>query len=506
MRKTSKNKIILCILDGWGLGAKNSTNAIFQAKTLNFDSLFKKYSKTELLASGNNVGLPEGQFGNSEVGHMNIGAGRIILQDILRISDSLKSGKMNKNEKISKLKKECKRIHLLGLISDGGVHGHQEHLLSLIDILCNDSNEILIHCILDGRDSPPMNGINNMKVLLEKIKGKENVKIATISGRYYVMDRDNRWDRINLAYSSIIEASSNPSFSDPLSAIKESYSKSLTDEFFLPSKNKKYFGVEDQDGFLITNYRADRVREFLSSIVEKDFDEFDRKIIPSFTKVLGLVQYSNRLKKNMESIFEPQKIKNTLGEVLSVNNLNQLRISETEKYAHVTYFFNGGVEEKFSRENRILISSPRVDTYDKKPEMSSVEMTQKLMNEINNNIYEFILVNYPNTDMVGHTGDMNATIKAVESVDQCIGRLYNISKKNGYILILTSDHGNADQMYDKKSKLGCTTHSLNPVPFIICSKEKFELSKGILSDIAPTILSLMNISKPIEMSGKSLIK
>ena len=505
MKNQDKKKTILCILDGWGVAPDSSANAISIARKKNFDHLLENYPNSLLNASENEVGLPIGQFGNSEVGHMNIGAGRIILQDILRIGKSIETGELSKNTKIINLKKNCKRIHIVGLLSPGGVHGHEDHLFSLIDILDEPKNELFIHCILDGRDASPTGGVESIKKLLNKIKDRKNITIASISGRYYAMDRDNRWERIELAYKAIIEGSLPAKSNDPINELMSSYSNSLTDEFFLPINFSNYSGVEKDDGFIITNYRTDRVREILSSIFEKGFSEFKRTKIQSFSEVLGMVQYSRKLRESIQPIFEPQIVSNTLGEILSNLKFKQLRIAETEKYAHVTYFFNGGKEEKLEGEDRVLIPSPRVITYDLKPEMAAFEMTTEVVKRVESQKYDFILINYANADMVGHTGIVSATVKAIETVDECVGKLLDVSEKENYNLILTSDHGNADNMLDEK-KQPCTTHSTNLVPLIYVTKNKLELNNGCLADIAPTILDIMGIEKSKEMSGKSLIK
>ena len=497
-------KVLLCILDGWGLGKKNKYNAIEVAKTENFDAIAKKFDMGKLYASEKKVGLPIGQFGNSEVGHMNIGSGRIILQDILRIDKSLKNGNIENNFNFLKMLRESQRVHLLGILSSGGVHGHQDHLFKIIEIL-GKKKEILLHCFLDGRDSSPVSGYNNMSVLMEKIKKKKNIKIASICGRFYSMDRDNRWDRINLAYKAIIEGSAEQQ-KNPLKSIKESYAEKITDEFFKPKNFSNYSGVKKNDGFFITNYRADRVRELLTAIFDKQFNNFKRNKIADFSSAISMVEYSKRLKKKITPLIQPLLIENNLGEILSKKKLNQLRIAETEKYAHVTYFFNGGVEESYEGEDRVLIPSPRVETYDQSPEMSALELTKELINRIEKNKYNLIVTNFANTDMVGHTGNFKATIKAVETVDSCIGKILEQCKKNGYTLIITSDHGNADLMYDEKKSIPCTTHSINPVPFIICEKVKLKKKEGILADIAPTILDLMKLEKPDNMNGCSLLK
>ncbi len=498
-------RVLLCILDGWGVGESDPTNAVFSAKTKHFNRLNKKFGSIKLKASENSVGLPKGQFGNSEVGHTNIGAGRIILQDIMRISESFESEQIKKKKIMNDLINNCKRIHVLGLVSDGGVHGHQSHLFNLIEILNENSPEIFIHCILDGRDSSPLSGIESIQLLLNKIGKRKNIKIASITGRFFAMDRDNRWDRIKKAYEAIIEGNALRS-ENHLDAIKDSYSKHITDEFFEPRNFEGFKGVREGDGFFITNYRADRVREILSAIFDKDFEHFERKNKPNFAQSISMVEYSKRLRKKIKPVFENVEIKNTMGEVISANNLSQLRIAETEKYAHVTYFLNGGVEDKFRGEERILVPSPRVRTYDKKPEMSAYEVRDHVVSNLCKKKFDLMVVNFANPDMVGHTGNLNATIKAVETVDNCIGDIYNYCEKNDYILILTSDHGNADKMFDKKKKLICTTHSINPVPFIICKKCKYIKKFGKLADIAPTILNILNISVPCEMNGSSLIK
>ena len=497
-------KVLLCILDGWGLGKKNKYNAIEVANTENFDAIAKKFDMGKLYASEKKVGLPIGQFGNSEVGHMNIGSGRIILQDILRIDKSLKNGNIENNFNFLKMLRESQRVHLLGILSSGGVHGHQDHLFKIIEIL-GKKKEVLLHCFLDGRDSSPVSGYNNMSVLMEKIKKKKNIKIASICGRFYSMDRDNRWDRINLAYKAIIEGSAEQQ-KNPLKSIKESYAEKITDEFFKPKNFSNYSGVKKNDGFFITNYRADRVRELLTAIFDKQFNNFKRNKIADFSSAISMVEYSKRLKKKITPLIQPLLIENNLGEILAKKKLNQLRIAETEKYAHVTYFFNGGVEESYEGEDRVLIPSPRVETYDQRPEMSALELTDELINRIKKNKYNLIVTNFANTDMVGHTGNFKATIKAVETVDSCIGKILEQCKKNGYTLIITSDHGNADLMYDEKKSIPCTTHSINPVPFIICEKVKLKKKEGILADIAPTILDLMKLEKPYNMNGCSLLK
>ena len=498
-----KKKVLLCILDGWGISEESSFNAISEAKTNNFDKIIKKYGMIKLFASEDKVGLPEGQFGNSEVGHMNIGAGRVILQDILRIDKGLMNGYIENHESIKEIQSNCERIHLCGILSDGGVHGHQDHFFKMIRIFEKSNKEVLLHCFLDGRDSSPISGLENMKKLNEIIKKNKKIKVVSVCGRFFSMDRDNRWDRIEKAYKVIIEGNGEKK-KDCIKAIQESYLNKVTDEFFKPINLDNYDGVKQGDGFFITNYRADRVRELLTAIFDENFTEFNRKKVANFFKPTSMIEYSKRLKKKISSIIKPLIIKKSLGEILSTNDLNQLRITETEKYAHVTYFFNGGIEETFNKEQRVLIPSPRVETYDKKPEMSAFELTSELEKNIELNKYEFILTNFANPDMVGHTGNLKATIKAIEVVDKCLGRILKKCIEKNYILIVTSDHGNADLMFDKENNSICTTHTLNPVPLIVC-KQGFSLTKGILADIAPTVLELMKINKPTDMTGKSRI-
>ena len=498
-------KTLLCILDGWGIGKKDDGNAIHLAETKNFEHLSHKFSGIEISASEKQVGLPEGQFGNSEVGHMNIGAGRVLLQDILRINKLFGENKIEKNNLIQDIIKQCRRIHLMGILSDGGVHGHQEHLFKLMEIFDNKENEILLHCFLDGRDSSPISGKDNLKILQEKIGNRNNIKLASLCGRFFSMDRDNRWDRINLAYKAIIEGSSSQC-SDFIKEINESYKNEITDEFFEPRNFNNYSGIMENDGFFITNFRADRVRELLTSIFDKNFDFFERRKIASFYKPLSMVEYSKRIRKLVAPIIESTDVKNNLGEVLSDNGLKQLRIAETEKYAHVTYFFNGGKEEKYCGEDRIVIPSPRVETYDLVPEMSAFKLMSELSKKLETEKYDFIVTNFANADMVGHTGNKKATIKAIEAVDECLGQLYEDCKKNGYTLVVTADHGNADCMTTNNEKMGCTTHSINPVPFIVCDNVKYKKMNGCLADIAPTILKIMDVKQPPEMTGVPLIE
>ncbi len=498
-------RILLCILDGWGLSKNIQKNAIHIAKTKNYDFLSKKFGSIPLNASENCVGLPAGQFGNSEVGHTNIGAGRIILQDIMRISKSFKNNEIRKKAIIKDVIDNCNRIHVVGLLSDGGVHGHMDHLFDLIDIINKKKPEIFIHALLDGRDSSPVSGIDNLKALLSRIKTRKNIKIASLSGRFFALDRDNRWERIKKAYKAIIEGGANCK-TDPISELKKSYKNHITDEFFEPTNFSNYKGANHNDGFFITNYRADRVRELLSAIFDDNFEFFKRRKRPIFFNPVSMVEYSKRLRKKIKPLFENIEINNTLGEIISSNRMKQLRVAETEKYAHVTYFFNGGIEDKFYGEDRVLIPSPRVLTYDQRPEMSAHEVKVEVIKNLKKKKYDLIVTNFANPDMVGHTGNLDATVNAVEFVDKCIGDLYNECKKKDYLLILTSDHGNADKMYDEKKKIVCTTHTINPVPFIVCEKVKHIKKRGKLADIAPTVLKILKLKIPSEMDGNPLVE
>ena len=500
-----KKKVMLCILDGWGLAKNSPYNAISEAKNKFFDKILDKYGMVKIFASEQKVGLPNGQFGNSEVGHMNIGAGRVILQDILRIDEGLNNGYIENHQTIKEIKSNCKRIHICGLLSEGGVHGHQDHLFKMIEIFKKSDLQIFLHCFLDGRDSTPISGLTNLKRLYQIIKDYKNINVVSLCGRFFSMDRDNRWDRVEKAYNAIIEGNAKKE-KNFIEAIKESYANKVTDEFFKPVNLDSYDGVKPGDGFFITNYRSDRVRELLTSIFDENFSEFKREIVANFFKPTSMVEYSKRLKKKIVPKIKPLEIKKSLGEILSKNNLRQLRITETEKYAHVTYFFNGGMEESFDKEDRVLIPSPRVETYDKKPEMAAFELKNELEKKINLDKYDFILTNFANPDMVGHTGNLKATIRAVEVVDECLGGIYERCLAKDYILIITSDHGNADLMFNENESVKCTTHSINPVPFIICGDYKYIKKNGVLADIAPTVLKIMNIKIPEEMEGKPLIE
>ena len=498
-----KKPILLCILDGVGYREETHGNAVKKANMKNFNYLLDKYPHSLLEASGPLVGLPEGQMGNSEVGHMNIGAGRIMYQPLELINSKIKDNSFYENEELLSTIKHAKennsKLHICGLLSDGGIHSHINHLFALIS-LCKKENieKVYFHLFLDGRDTLPNVAMKYIEALEEKIKDT-TFEIATISGRYYSMDRDNRWDRVEKAYNVITKGENK--INNILSYIEESYKKDILDEFIVPATLNEKGIIEDNDSIVVFNFRPDRVRELFSALTNKDFNGFNRNFINNL-KVVTMMKVSEEVIST--PAFELPKANNLLGEVISKNDLKQLRIAETEKYAHVTYFFDGGSDIDLKGEDRILIPSPKVATYDLKPEMSAYEITDTLLKEIDKDEFDFIVLNFANGDMVGHTGSMEATIKALESLDECLGKIYKKIEETNGIMFITADHGNSDTMLDENDNI-ITSHSLSKVPFIITDKN-YKLEDGKLGDIAPTILSYMNIVVPEEMSGNSLIK
>jgi 2,3-bisphosphoglycerate-independent phosphoglycerate mutase len=505
------NKVTaLIILDGWGIGPDYEGNAIKRAKTPNFDLLLRRYPNTSLSASGYDVGLPKGQMGNSEVGHLNIGAGRIVYQDLTRITMSIENGEFEKNEAllsaINHAKAQGSTLHLIGLLSDGGVHSHNTHLYSLINLAKkNGLKDVQIHCITDGRDVSPTSSPNYIKELMKIIKQTGTGHIASIMGRYYAMDRNKQWDRVELAYNALTKGLGER-FKNPLEAIKSSYLAGVTDEFIKPLLIENEDGslgtVKDKDAVIFFNFRPDRAREITRAFVDEDFSFFSRYKVN--VKYVCMTMYDKDI-KNVEIAFKPNFVKNTLGEHLSSLGIKQLRAAETEKYAHVTYFLNGEIEEPFENEVRILIPSPDVPTYDLKPEMSAIELKNTVLNQLEKDIYQVMIINFANPDMVGHTGDIEAAIKAVETVDKCFGEIVNYIIRAEGTAIITSDHGNCEEMYDRESLDTITSHTSNRVPFIVVDNKKFSLKEGILADVAPTMLELMGMEKPAEMTGNSLI-
>lgn len=503
----------LIILDGFGLCDKTEGNAITVAKTEFIDSLLKKYPHTCIGASGMDVGLPDGQMGNSEVGHLNMGAGRIVYQELTRISKAIKDGDFFENEEllhaINSAKKSGKKLHTYGLLSDGGVHSHIEHLFAIIKLAKKQGlDNIYIHCFLDGRDVPPRSGADYIKQLQDFLDKEQFGEIATVMGRYYAMDRDNRWERVQKAYDALT-AGEGEHCIDAESAVRESYKMHITDEFVIPHvvyKDKEPITViEEGDSIIFFNFRPDRARELSRAFIFEDFIELERKTGYLAPVYVGLTQYDATF-ENIGVAFKPQCLENTLGEVLANNNLKQLRIAETEKYAHVTFFFNGGVEEPNKNEDRVLIPSPKVATYDMQPEMSAMEIAENAVELINSNTYDVMILNFANCDMVGHTGIFDAAVKAVETVDKALSIVIKAVQQKGGQAIITADHGNADKMYDDNG-LPFTAHSTSPVPFILVSEKNHKLkSGGRLADVAPTLLEIMSITKPAEMTGASLLK
>ncbi|MDD5435710.1 MAG: 2,3-bisphosphoglycerate-independent phosphoglycerate mutase [Nitrospira sp.] len=505
--------VILIILDGWGINPIKEGNAITIANTPVYDSLLKEYPNTSLDASGLSVGLPGGQMGNSEVGHLNIGAGRVVYQDFTRIDKAISDGDFYSNAVLlgcmEKTKSASGRLHILGLLSDGGVHSHIRHLFAIIEMAKRAGiKDLYIHAFLDGRDTPPQSGIGYIKTLQDYLEKEGIGKIATISGRYYAMDRDNRWDRVEKAYKTIVEGEG-LKISDPAEAVVKSYAQGITDEFVVPVMISSEDGnsvatIKDGDGVIFFNFRADRARELTNALTNKEFDKFNRRIFPSLAAFASMKLYDEKLQ--LPAAFETTRLQNILGEIVSKKGLKQFRTAETEKYAHVTYFFNGGEEIPFPGEDRMLVPSPKdVATYDQKPEMSAYKLTDELEKRIRSGEYAFILVNYANPDMVGHTGVLKAGIRAVEVVDECLGRVLSAVKDKNGIAVITSDHGDAEQMIEYDTGKPHTAHTTNSVPFIITQKGLTLRSAGIFADIAPTLLDLMEIEKPAEMTGTSLI-
>ena len=519
--------VVLVILDGWGVAPPSKANAISLANTPNFDKLIATYPTHLLQAGGEAVGLAWGEMGNSEVGHLSLGSGQIIYQNLPRISLAITDGSFFKNPTLLKacqyVKNKKSALHLVGMVSNGGVHSYNEHLYALLELVkAQNIHQVFIHAILDGRDTPYNSGYNFITKLQQKIENIGLGEIVTLSGRFYAMDRDNHWERTKEAYQAIIEAKSPEYFSDPLVAIQSSYKKNIFDEEFKPQvkspEQSNFRGVTDKDAIIFFNFRGDRARQLTKAIVLPTFEKFPRQ--KGYLRNLlffSMTEYEKDLP--VEVAFPQEIVHEPLTKVISKAGLNQLHIAETEKYAHVTYFFNGGQEEAFPNEKRILIPSPLVSSYDQKPEMSAREITDKVIGEINKNMYDFIVVNYANPDMVGHTGNLQATVKAIECVDDCLGKLYeSIISYNG-VMILTADHGNAEGLFNLQTGSIDKEHSNLPVPLIIIGNEfkdkttftggVSDLSKvmpaGVLADVAPTILKIMGLKKPNEMKGHSLI-
>ncbi|MCL2367261.1 MAG: 2,3-bisphosphoglycerate-independent phosphoglycerate mutase [Oscillospiraceae bacterium] len=502
-------QLVMIIMDGYGLAPKTSGNAVENAKTPILDALLKTCPHTSLSASGQDVGLPDGQMGNSEVGHTNIGAGRVVYQDLPRISRDIKMGTFFENEAllkaVSSVKQSAGALHLMGLVSPGGVHSHIEHLFGLLELAKrNGLSKVYIHCFMDGRDVPPDSGIESIKALAAQIKMLGVGKIATIMGRFYAMDRDNRWERVALAYNAMAlgEGTFEP---DPVKAVLNSYDAKVYDEFIEPVICDKDGIIRSGDGVIFFNFRPDRAREITRAFTEPEFNGFERKNGYFPLTFVCMTQYDEKI-TNVAIAYPPDFPEQTFGEYISKLGLKQLRIAETEKYAHVTFFFNGGIEQAFPGEERILIQSPKEFlTYDMIPEMSAYKVAEAVCKEIISEQYDIVIVNFANCDMVGHTGDYAAAIKAVETVDACVGKVLDAVKQVDGYLIVTADHGNADEMLQADGIHRHTAHTTNPVPFIVYGADVQLKSSGILADIAPTILAMLGLTKPTLMTGENLI-
>jgi 2,3-bisphosphoglycerate-independent phosphoglycerate mutase len=508
----NKKLTMLMILDGFGENPNNEGNAVNLAKKPNIDKLRKICPVSHIDASGAAVGLPDGQMGNSEVGHTNIGAGRIVYQKLTKITKSIEDGDFFSipefTEAIENVKKNNSKLHIMGLLSDGGVHSHQRHLYGLLELAKRKGldNNVFIHAFMDGRDTLPASGEGYIQELQEKMKEKGVGKIATLSGRYYAMDRDKRWDRVEKAYNALVKGEGVLA-KDPIQAIEESYQQEIFDEFVVPTvitdaNDQPLAKIESGDSVIFFNFRPDRARQLTRAIVDDKFDGFKTdKLDIDF---VCMTEYDDTM-PNVKIAFKPEELTNTFGEVVSKLGKKQLRIAETEKYAHVTFFFNGGREEPYPGEDRILVNSPKVATYDLQPEMSAYEVTEKVVEAINSEKYDTIILNFANTDMVGHTGNIDAAIKAVEAVDKCVGEIVEAVQKQNGVLLITADHGNAEQMIDYQTGEPLTSHTTNLVPLILVGMENVELKDGRLCDLTPTMLDIMEEQKPKEMTGESLL-
>lgn len=503
----SKRPVLLCIMDGFGKNESTYGNAIAAAKKPNLDKIVSENPMTFIGASGLDVGLPDGQMGNSEVGHTNIGAGRVVYQELTRITKSIQDGDFFTNEALVGAMENCKKnssaLHLMGLMSDGGVHSHNTHLYGIMELAKRSGvDKVYIHCFMDGRDVPPTSGKDYLAELYEKCDEIGVGEIATVMGRYYAMDRDNRWERVVKAYKAMTEGEG-VKFDCACKMMEESYANDVTDEFIVPAVSEKAVPVKDNDSIVFFNFRPDRAREITRAFVDPAFSGFEREQLKGLYYVC-MTQYDATM-PNVHVAFKPETLENTFGEYISDKGLKQLRIAETEKYAHVTFFFNGGVEKQYPGEDRILVKSPAVATYDLQPEMSAYEVTDKLLTAIDSDKYDAIILNYANCDMVGHTGVFDAAVKAVEAVDTCVGKIVDAVAAKGGVTLITADHGNADKMYEADGS-PFTAHTTNPVPFIVVGYPCELREGGRLCDIAPTMLKIMGLEQPKEMTGVSIIK
>ncbi len=505
--------VALIILDGWGINPRKEANAIRLARPPFYNSLMADYPHIRIYTSGKAVGLPDGQMGNSEVGHMTLGAGRIVYQDFSRINKAIEDRSFFKNPALvgamEAAKREKSALHLLGLVSDGGVHSHIDHLFALLEMAKSRGlKRVIIHVFLDGRDTPPRAGMTYLKQLNQKLRRLKVGRVATVMGRYYAMDRDSRWNRVQKAYEAMVLGMGD-SFGSPIEALTRSYEAKVTDEFMVPAvimdkAEKPVATIQDRDSVIFFNFRADRARQLTRAFTEKEFSQFARKAVPQLSSFVCMTHYDDQF--DLPVAFGPVRLTRLLGEVLSQRGMRQLRIAETEKYAHVTYFFNGGDENVFPGEERVLIPSPRhVATYDQSPEMSAAQVTEEAVKRIKTGSYDFVLMNYANPDMVGHTGVLSAAVKAIEVVDACLARVIRAIQEMGGVVILTADHGNLEQMIDYDTGQPHTSHTTHPVPLVITQQGLKLRPKGTLADVAPTVLHLMGIHPPVEMTGRSLI-
>jgi len=508
--------IVLTVLDGWGYRAETRGNAIALARKPNYDKILANFPNTLISTSGPPVGLPPGQMGNSEVGHLNIGAGRIVQMDITRIDHSLASGAILQNQLLlgAMERGRQRQLHLMGLLSDGGVHSHIEHLFALLAMAKQNKVErVFIHCFLDGRDTPPHSGIDYLRSLEQKLRELGTGRIASLSGRYYAMDRDNRWERVERAYRAVVHGESERRSPDPVAAVRDSYEQGVTDEFILPVVITEGAGpaappvarVHDDDAVIYFNFRADRARQMTRAIAEPGFDKFVDRARPKNLFFLAMTQYDKSFAW-LRYLFGPEKLEHILAQVFADVGFRNLRIAETEKYAHVTYFFNGGVEKPFPGEERILVPSQKVPTYDLKPEMSAEGIADGVIGAIEKGNFDAVVMNFANADMVGHSGNLEATIRAVETVDACLGRIFQTLRPRGGAWIITADHGNAETMIDPLTGEVHTYHTTNPVPFVLLDEDgRMQLkSGGALQDIAPTLLGMLGVPQPAEMTGRDL--
>lgn len=508
---TRPKPVMLCVLDGWGYRPEKEDNAIEMAHTPVWHSLIRNYPTAMIQTSGLDVGLPAGQMGNSEVGHTNLGAGRVVMQDLPRIDTAIANKTLDSNPVLTHLidtLRETKGVcHLMGLLGSGGVHAMQTHIMALARILDQAGISVVIHGFLDGRDTPPDSARGFVADLEKEIAHLTHVSIGTLSGRYYAMDRDNRWERVDKAYRALVNAEAHR-FATADEAIASSYKAGIFDEFMEPCVIGNYRGMADGDAVMMANYRSDRAREITRMLLQPDFTAAERVRVVRFADAVAMTEYSSEHNAWMHVLFPPEDLKNIFGEVVSNAGLTQLRIAETEKYAHVTFFFNGGKETLFPGEERILVPSPKVATYDLKPEMSAYEVTDKLVDAINSDVFDVIVVNYANGDMVGHTGILQAAIKAVEDVDVCVGRVVDAIKAKGGVVLITADHGNAERMKDPVTGGPYTAHTATPVQAVLVNApaDVTGLSDGRLCDIAPTLLSLLQLPQPLEMTGHSLLR